>query len=99
MGIIFSESSGLNDPIFGFCQAPIRKMIEDKAEGWEKKSMLEEFFHVETTENGMDTLASMTAQDGFKPSGENGEYPAAQQQEGYKKTLIQHTWKNSFASS
>lgn len=99
MGIIFSEGSGLNDSIFGFCQAPIRKLIEDKAEGWEKKSMLGEFFHMDSTDNGADVITGMTAMDGFKPVGENGEYPANHQQEGYSKMLVQHTWKSSFALS
>ena len=99
MGIIFSEGSGLNNSVFGFCQAPVRKLIEQKAESWEKKSMLGEFFHMDTTENGADIITSMTAMDGFKPVGENGEYPADHQQEGYSKMLVQHTWKNSFAIS
>lgn len=99
MGIIFSEGNGLNGSIFGFCQAPVRKLIEEKAEGWEKKSMLGEFFHMDTTDNGVDIITGMTAMDGFKPVGENGEYPADHQQEGYKKMLIQHEWKNSFAIS
>lgn len=99
MGIIFSEGSGLNNSVFGICQAPIRKLIEDKAEGWEKKSMLAEFFHMDTTTNGLDLISGMTAMDGFKPVGENGAYPANHQQEGYSKTLVQHTWKSSFAIS
>lgn len=99
MSVIFSINSHLNDSVFGICQAPIKKLIEDKAEGWEKKSMLGEFFHMDTTKNGVDIITGMTAMDGFKPVGENGEYPATSQQEGYKKMLVQHEWKNSFAIS
>lgn len=99
MGIIFSEGSGLNNSIFGFCQAPIRKVIEEKAESWEKKSMLDEFFHMDTTDNGAELMTGMTAMDGFKPVGENGEYPADHQQEGYSKLFVPHEWKNSFAIS
>ena len=99
MGIIFSEGSGLNDSVFGICQAPIRKLIEDKAEGWEKKSMLAEFFHMDTTTNGLDLISGMTAMDGFKPVGENGEYPADSMQEGYRAILEYPEWKDSFAIS
>ena len=46
MNIIFSEGSGLNDSIFGKCQAPIRMFLEKKAEAFEEQSMLKEFFAI-----------------------------------------------------
>ena len=30
MGIVFSEGSGLNDSIYGKCQAPIRMFLEQR---------------------------------------------------------------------
>ena len=99
MGIIFSEGSGLNDSIFGKSQAPIRMFLEKRSEAFEQQSMLKEFFAMEKTENYADLLTGMTAMDGFKPVGENGEYPTDNQQEGYKKLLEQMTWKDSFAIS
>lgn len=99
MGIIFSEGNGLNDSIFGKCQAPIRMFLERRGEAFEQKSMLPEFFDMEKSSNYADTLTSMTAMDGFDPVGENGQYPADSMQEGYKKLLEQMTWKDSFAIS
>lgn len=98
-GIIFSVDSKLNDSAFGLCQAPICKLIDEKAESWQKKSMLNEFFHMSNTEKGVNVITGMTAMDGFKPVGENGEYPSAHRQEGYKKLLAAHEWKNSFSIS
>ena len=99
MGIIFSEGSGLNDSVFGKCQAPIRMFLVKRNEGFEKQSMLPEFFGMETTDNYADMLTGMTAMDGFDPVGENGEYPSDSMQEGYKKLLEQETWKDSFSIS
>ena len=35
MKITFSESSGMNDSVFGKCQAPIRMFIESRGEQME----------------------------------------------------------------
>ena len=46
MGIIFSEGSGLNDSVYGKCQAPIRMFLEKRGEEMEKssdKTFAEEF--------------------------------------------------------
>ena len=99
MNIIFSESSGKNDPVFGKCQAPIRMFLEQRGEAFEKKSMLSEFFCMDKTDNYADLLTSMTAMNGFDPVGENGEYPADSMEAGYEKLLAAVTWKDSFAIS
>lgn len=99
MNIIFSEGSGKNDPVFGKCQAPIRMFMEQRAEAFEKKSMLPEFFCMGKTENYADLLTGMTAMNGFDPVGENGEYPADSMEAGYDKMLAAVTWKDSFAIS
>ena len=99
MNIIFSEGSGLNDSVFGKCQAPIRMFLEQRGEAFEKKSMLPEFFCMGKSENYSDMLTGMTAMNGFDPVGENGEYPADSMQEGYRKLLVYTTWKDSFAIS
>ena len=97
--ITFSEGSGLNDSIYGKSQAPIRMMIEDKAESFEEKSILKELFMFDTSKHWAEKYTSMTAMDGFDPVGENGAYPLDGMQEGYSKTLEHVTWKNSFSIS
>lgn len=99
MNIIFSEGSGLNDSVFGKCQAPIKMFLEKRGEAFEQKSMLGEFFVMGKSDNFADVFTGMTAMSGFKPVGENGEYPADGMQEGYKKWLEYPEWKDMFAIS
>ena len=99
MGIIFSEGSGKNDPIFGKCQAPVRMFLEKRHEAFEAKSMLKDFFCMGKSDNYGDLLTGMTAMNGFEDVGENGAYPADSMEMGYDKMLIYHTWKDSFAIS
>lgn len=98
-GIIFSEGSGLQDSVYGNCQAPIRMFIEQYGEECEKQSVLPHLFKMGTSENYGDYLTEMTAMDGFDPVGENGPYPVDHMQEGYGKLLRYETWKDSFSIS
>lgn len=99
MNIIFSESSCQNDAVFGKIQAPIQMFLEQRAEAFEKKSMLDQFFIMGKSDNFGDMLTSMTAMDDFKPGVENGAYPATSMQEGYRKLIEYPEWRNSFAIS
>lgn len=99
MNIIFSEASGLNDSIYGNCQAPIKMFIEQRGEDHEKNSLLKDLFLMGTSGNFGDLLTSMTAMEGFKPVGENGAYPTDGMQQGYEKMLRYITWKDSFSIS
>lgn len=98
-GIIFSENSCLNDPVFGACQAPIQMFIEQYGEQCDKESMLPHLFKMGTSENYGDYLTEMTAMNGFDPVGENGAYPEDHMQEGYGKLLRYVTWKDRFSIS
>ena len=88
MKITFSEGSGLNDSVYGKCQAPIRMFLEQRGEMFEQQSVLKNLF-----------LTTMTAMSGFEPVGENGAYPVDGMQEGFNKLLVYDTWKDSFAIS
>lgn len=96
MPIVFSEASGLNNTIFGACEAPVRMFLEQRSEAFDQNSMLKDLFLMGTSENYGDQLSTMTAMEGFKPVGENGAYPSDSMQEGFSKLLIYETWKNSF---
>lgn len=99
MPITFSEASGLNDSIYGKCQAPIRMFLEQRSEAFDKNSVLKDLFLMGTSDNYGDLLATMTAMNGFQPVGENGAYPADTMEEGYNKLLVYETWKDEFAIS
>ena len=99
MKITFSEGSGLNDSVYGKCQAPIRMFLEQRGEMFEQQSVLKNLFLMGTSENYGDLLTTMTAMSGFEPVGENGGYPVDGMQEGFNKLLVYDTWKDSFAIS
>ena len=99
MKIVFSEGSGLNDSIYGKCQAPIRMFLEQRGEQFEQTSVLKNLFLMGTSDNYGDLMTTMTAMSGFDPVGENGAYPTDGMQEGYKKLLVYETWKDSFQIS
>lgn len=99
MKITFSEGSGLNDSIYGKCQAPIKMFLEQRGEQFEQQSVLKDLFLMGTSDSYGDMMTSLTAMEGFQPVGENGAYPADGMQEGDKKMLVYETWKNSFSVS
>lgn len=99
MKITFSEGSGLNDSVYGKCQAPIRMFLEQRGEQFEQQSVLKELFLMGSSENYGDQLTTMTAMSGFEPVGENGAYPTDGMQEGYSKMIVYDTWKDSFSIS
>jgi len=99
MKITFSEGSGLNDSVFGKCQAPIRMFLEKRGEQFEQQSVLKDLFVMGKSYNYGDLMTTMTAMSGFEPVGENGAYPADGIQEGYQKLLVYETWKDSFSIS
>ena len=99
MKITFSEGSGLNDSVYGKCQAPIRMFLEQRGEQFEQQSVLKDLFLMGTSENYGDMLTTMTAMSGFEPVGENGAYPTDGMKEGYNKLIVYDTWKDSFSIS
>lgn len=97
--IIFSEGPGVQDSIFGKSQAPIKLFLEKRGEAFEQESMLKKLFSMEVSRHFGEKLTTMTAMEGFRPVGENGEYPVDGMQEGFDKFLENMTWKNSFSLS
>ncbi len=97
--IIFSEGSGLADSIYGNVQAPVRLLLEKRAEAYEQKSLLGEMFALGTSTNFGDLYTSLTEMDDFEPVGENGAYPSTSMQEGHSKLIVYETWKNQFTVS
>lgn len=97
--IVFSESSGVNDSIFGKSQAPIRQFIEKKGEQFEQESIVKRLFRQDKSNTFAQKYTSLTAMEGFKVAGENGAYPTDGQEEGYSKILEAVTWKDSFRIS
>ena len=99
MQIIFSEASRLQDSVFGIAQNAIARFLEARGQGFEQESMLKSVYCMGTSQNPADVFTGMTAMEGFKPVGENGAHPVDGMQEGFQKTLVYETWKDSFSIS
>ena len=94
--IIYSQGSGLNDSMFGKSQEPIKAVISDMTEAFQKKSQLKNIFGMDTSTNWSEKYTSETALGDFQDVGENGAHPKTGFQEGYSKVIVPTTWKNSF---
>lgn len=93
---IYSQSSGVADSIFGKSQAPIRACISDHLEDFQKQSMVDKIFFMDTSKNYAEKYTSETSLGDFVDVGENGAYPKHSIREGYSKTIEPTTWKSSF---
>jgi hypothetical protein len=96
-GITFGFNSHVADSVFGYSQAPIRAVIEKRAEAHESSNVLKKLFCMEKTNKPLDKITAMTAMDDFLPVGENGAHPAVDFQESYSKIIEQETWKSQFS--
>jgi len=94
--VLFSKASGLNDSIYGKSQDPIKMMLEQLEEAWQKQSIIPEVFYMDKTTNYAEKYGYETSLGNFEPTGEGGKYPETTWQEGYSKTIEPDTWKNSF---
>ena len=61
--------------------------------------MINELFSVSPSKNWAEKFTGLTAMEGFKPVGENGDYPTDGMEESFSKTLEHMTWKDSFSLS
>ena len=99
MGMTFTFGSGVNDSVFGKCQAPIRMFLESQGEAFEQASPLKKLFMMGKDKSFGVTMTGMTAMRGFLPVGELGSYPTDETRESFKKYLEHQTWKDMFAVS
>ena len=93
-GIIFSEGSGVANSIYGNSQAPIKMMIEEKNKACKENSLVEKVFEVVDSSHWAESYGGLTGGEPMQPVGENGEYPAQDIREGFKKILTNVTWKS-----
>jgi len=97
--MIFSESTALNDALYGKWQAPIQMLLEQNEEACRQNSLVDKIFHTEKSTHAMESYTGLTAMDDFAPVGENGAYPKAHMEQSYAKIIENMTWKREFAIS
>ena len=95
--IVISISSRVVDSIYGNSQAPIRSYVMKRAEAFEQESLLPKLFRMERSRHWAEQYGGETAMENFVPVGEGGRYPLTGFEESFQKTLVNETWKQSFA--
>ena len=95
--IVISISSRVVDSIYGNSQAPIRSYVMERAEAFEQESLLPKLFRMERSRHWAEQYGGETAMENFVPVGEGGSYPLTGFEESFQKTLVNETWKQSFA--
>lgn len=95
--IAFGEFSGLNDSVFGKSIAPIKRIVEKRAEAFEQESVLPILFSMDTSSNWAEKETEMTEMDTWDPVPENGEVPMGGMQEGFSRTFEHIEFMKGFA--
>ena len=98
-GIIISEASEQNNPLFGQWQAPIAGYLRKRAEAFEQMSIARKIFKIRKSTHASESYGAQTGFDNFLPSVENGDYPTTDSQTAGMKTIQNITWKNEFSIS
>lgn len=99
MGIIFNIGESLKLSAFNILQEPIKMLMENETEAFEKKSLISKVYVMKTTDKFQEEYRSRTAMEGFKPT-EDMEVPDISDfGEGYRKVFRTQIWTNSFVIS
>lgn len=98
-GIIFNIQESLNNSAFNILQEPIKMILENEVEAFEKESIIDKVFVMKTSDKYMEMFRSTTAMDGFKPTEDMEVAGISDFQESYDKQFVFQTWTNSFVVS
>lgn len=98
--IIFSESSGVADSVFGKSQAPIQEFILSTAKTREEtESAYKRIFKMTRSTHYAERYGGTTGFKGFRPTAENGANNRDGMQETFAKTLNNIRWTDEFVVS
>ena len=99
MGIIFNieQSARLSD--FNILQEPIKMILDNEVEAFEKGSIIPEVFVQKTTDRYMEEYRSSTSMDGFKPTEDMEVAGISDFEESYFQQYTTQIWTNSFVVS
>ncbi|MDP4158230.1 MAG: Mu-like prophage major head subunit gpT family protein [Bacillota bacterium] len=95
--MIFSKAAGVANSIYGKSQEPIKMMLEQQEEAFQKMSIIDKVFFKDETKDFANKYTIETSLGNFVPVGENGKYPESNFQEGYSKVIEPETWKLQFS--
>lgn len=99
MGIIFNIEESIKNSAFNILQEPIKMILDNEVEAFEKQSIIPEFFVQKTTDRYMEEYRSMTSMDGFKPTEDMEVANISDFEESYFQQFTTQIWTNSFVVS
>lgn len=98
-GIIYNIQESLNNSAFDILQEPIKMILDNEQEAFEKDSIISKVFVMKTSDKYREEYRSTTAMDGFKPTEDMEVAGISDFQESYNKQFVFQTWTNSFVVS
>lgn len=98
-GIIFNIEEALKNSAFNILQEPVKMILENEVEAFEKSSIIDKVFVMKTTDKYREEFRSTTTMDGFRPTEDMEVAGISDFQEGYSKQFVFQTWTNSFVVS
>lgn len=99
MAIIFNIGESVKLSAFNILQEPIKMLMENETEAFEKGSKLSEVYVMRTLDKYQEEFRSRTAMDGFKPTEDLEPAGLSDFGEGYRKVFRTQIWTNSFVIS
>lgn len=99
MGIIYNIEEAIKNSAFNVLQEPIKMILDNQTEAYEKNSIISKFFVMKTTDRYMEEYRSTTSMDGFKPTEDMEVAPISDFEESYFQQFTFQIWTNSFVIS
>jgi hypothetical protein len=96
-GIVYSKMSGKNDALYGKFEHPIKALIENESNAWEKrKTILDVLYNVEKSNRYSETVMAQSDFDTFMATGEGQRGENDSTELTYKKTIEHISFKKNF---
>ena len=98
-GVIFNIEEAIQNSKFNVLQEPIKFILENEVEAFEKESIIPKVFVMKTSDRYREEYRSTTAMDGFKPTEDMEPAGISDFEESYNKQYVFQTWTNAFVVS
>lgn len=99
MAIIFNIDEALSLSAFNVLQEPIKMMLDNQKEAFEKESLISKVFAMHTLDAYQEEYRTRTSMGNYEPGYDMEPAKLSDFKEGYSKIWKSTTWRNSFVIS
>ena len=99
MALIYNIEESIKNSAFNVLQEPIKMILDNQTEAYEKNSIISKFFVMKTSDRYMEEYRSQNSMDGFKPTEDMEVAPLSDFEESYFQQFTFQIWTNSFVIS